>query len=322
MIVPYLAISFLVSFLTTLAFLPWLIRKAVERGFWGIDLHKLDRRKVASIGGVTFYAGVLASCTLTGLYGLDDRTMLGMLLASSLGALIGLLDDMFGLSKSSLTILTFLIGMPIVTYRLGSTMVYLTPVGPADLGVLFWILVPFIFAYYTNSVNIYAGFNGLEAGLGLITSLSLGVAAFIYGSYETAALLFSLAGGLAAFLRYNWYPARVFPGNVGTYFIGAVYASAIIAGIIKMAGIIATIPYFVNFILRLLDRFKWSVGETTEDGLVYAGEAKALWALFMKRPTHEKRVVMGCLGLQTLFGLATIVFSYLHKVYIVELLGI
>jgi UDP-N-acetylmuramyl pentapeptide phosphotransferase/UDP-N-acetylglucosamine-1-phosphate transferase len=98
----------------------------------------------------------------------------------------------------------------------------------------------------TNGINIYAGFNGLETGLGLITSFSLGICSLIYGSLESAISLLVLAGALTAFLKWNLPPAKVLPGNSGSYLIGAVLSASIIAGSIKLAGTIACVPYLFN----------------------------------------------------------------------------
>jgi len=311
--ITYVILSFTISFIASLLTIPPLIKKSLKKNFTGIDLHKPEKPKIAKSGGIAVYIGFLAACTLSGLYGIDDRTMLGMILASTLGAVIGLIDDIFQLEKKTLILSTFLTGIPIITYRLGTTTITLTPIGPIDLGIIFWITIPFIFAYYTNSVNIYAGFNGLEAGLGLVTSISLGISALIYNSVESAILLFSLSGGLLALLKYNWYPAKIFPGNMGTYLIGAVYAASIIGGTIKTAGLIATLPYFINFILRLINGLNWTVGKTTTDGKVYTEKIEALWALFMRKPTSEKTVTIKCIIIQSIFAIITVFISYIHR---------
>ena len=201
--------------------------------------------------------------------------------------------------------------MPVVAFQAGSTLVYLTPFGPTDLGWYFWLLVPFAFAFAMNGVNIYAGFNGLEAGLGAISTLSLGVCALLYGSLESAVALFALSGALMAFLRWNWFPAKLFMGGAGTFLIGAVLASSIVAGSIKVVGLIAFTPYIINFILRALDRFRWSVGETLPGEMVQAKKRNALWALFMhNHPTTEKSVVRNCLIVQILFALGAVAYAY------------
>ncbi|MFQ6126791.1 MAG: hypothetical protein ACE5PM_06265 [Candidatus Hydrothermarchaeales archaeon] len=312
---PVLLLSFLIiSFVTTYLLAPKLVGKAKEVGMAGIDLHKNDGSEVAKIGGVSILVGFIGAVTLSGMMGVNEKLMLAILLSASLGGLIGLLDDLFTLNKKVLVFSTLLMGMPIITFRAGSTMIYLTPFGPADLGVFFWLSVPLIFAFLANGVNIYAGFNGLEAGLGAITATSLAISSLVYGSTESAIAFFSLTGALIAFLKWNWHPAKVFPGNSGTYLIGAVLAASIIAGMIKLAGVIATTPYLINLLLRALDGFRWSVGETSEEGLVYSTKINALWALFMyRRPRGEPRVVAYCLLLQALFGGIAIVFSCYHS---------
>lgn len=307
----------ILSFLITLATTPIIIKKSYEKGIVGIDLHKLDRREIPRAGGLTIFAGYLGALTLAGFLPLDEKLMLSIFLSSSLGALIGLVDDIFTLNRKTLVALTFVVGLPIITFRAGSTVVTIHPFGPVDLGVGFWLLVPLIFAFLTNSVNIYAGFNGLEAGLGVITCLSLGISAFIYGAMESATSLITISGALLGFLYHNKYPAKVFLGNSGTYLIGAVLAASIIAGVIKMAGIIACFPYVINFILRAIDRFTWTVGETNPDERIYTDKRSSLWALFIvNHPRDERTIVYYCLVLQMVFGVTAILYSILMNYWI------
>ena len=134
--------------------------------------------------------------------------------------------------------------------------------------------------------------------------------------------LLALGAGLLAFLRWNWFPARIFIGGSGTFLIGAVLASSIISGSIKIVGVIALLPYIANFLLRASDRFRWTVGETLQNGLVNSGKRNALWALFMHNsPTTEKKVVLRCLAIQVLFGSAAVTFAYYHANFIIPGFG-
>jgi UDP-N-acetylglucosamine--dolichyl-phosphate N-acetylglucosaminephosphotransferase len=173
-----------------------------------------------------------------------------------------------------------------------------------------------------NGVNVYAGFNGLEAGLGVISAAALGVCAIFYGSLESAAALLALSGALLAFLRWNWYPARIFIGGSGTFLLGAVLASAIIAGSIKLAGVVALIPYGVNFVLRASDRFAWSVGETLPNGLLRSTKRNAMWALFMHSSTRREASIVGiCLLVQTVFAAAAVAYAYYHVNFVLRETG-
>lgn len=307
----------LLAFLATWLIMPWLIEALKSARITRRDLHKPGRRLVPTMGGIGVFVGFAAAMTFSALLGLDYRLLFAIFLSGTLALLAGVIDDLFELGKAAVIITTFLVSMPIVAFRAGSTLVYLTPIGPADFGWLFWLLVPFTFAFTMNGVNIYAGFNGLEAGLGAVTALSLGVCALIYGSVESATALFALSGGLVAFLKWNWLPAKIFPGGTGTFLIGAVLASSIIAGSIKIAGVIALIPYIANFVLRATDRFNWSVGNTLSGGKITSGKRNALWALFMYRSRKSERyVVARCIATQIAFAAAAIAFAYIHVNFI------
>ena len=64
-------------------------------------------------------------------------------------------------------------------------------------------------------------------------------------------MLSPMIGALAAFLLYNRYPAKIFPGDVGTMTIGASLAVASIIGRIKIVAVIALMPQIVNFLQYL-----------------------------------------------------------------------
>jgi UDP-N-acetylglucosamine--dolichyl-phosphate N-acetylglucosaminephosphotransferase len=310
----------LVAFLATYLIMPWLIAALRKAGITGKDLHKVGAPEVPTMGGIGIFVGFATAMTFSALLGLDYRLLFAIFLSGTLALLVGLIDDLFKLGRITLVLLTFLISMPVVAFRAGSTFVYLTPFGPADFGLLFWVIVPFAFAFLMNGVNIYAGFNGLEAGLGLVSSLSLAICALIYGSVESAVALLALSGALLAFLKWNWFPARVFIGGSGTFLLGAVLASSIVAGSIKIVGVIALFPYLLNFTFRALDRFTWSVGETLPNGSVTSKRLDAIWALFMyNSPTTEKRVVLRCLAVQVVFGLAAVAFAYFHANLVVSI---
>lgn len=297
--------------------MPRLIEALRRAGLTGKDLHKRGTPLIPRMGGVGIFAGFAAAMTFSPILQSDYRLLFAIFLSGTLAALAGSVDDLFKLGKVTLVALSFALSLPVLTFQAGSTLVYLTPIGPADFGWFFWLLVPFAFAFLMNGVNIYAGFNGLEAGLGVVASLSLGVCALIYGSLVSAVALLSLGGGLLAFLKWNWFPAKVFIGGSGTFLLGAVLASSIIAGSIKVVGIIALFPYVINFILRAGDRFKWSVGKTLPDGRVTSRKRNALWALFMYRSKRTERyVVLRCILIQVIFGAAAIVFAYFHVTFI------
>lgn len=88
-----------------------------------------------------------------------------------------------------------------------------------------WWLLPLIVIAITaviNFVNFMDGLDGLVAGCFLVL---LGVAA---SAHPSTPALWPLAGGLVGFLLWNWSPAKVFMGDVGSTFLGAVFAGIVL----------------------------------------------------------------------------------------------
>jgi phospho-N-acetylmuramoyl-pentapeptide-transferase len=76
----------------------------------------------------------------------------------------------------------------------------------------------------SNAVNITDGLDGLATVVALPGLLFSSFIAFSFGEYEIAFFASSLCVSLAAFLVFNWYPAQLFMGDVGSLPLGAVWA--------------------------------------------------------------------------------------------------
>ncbi|MCK4241845.1 MAG: UDP-N-acetylglucosamine--dolichyl-phosphate N-acetylglucosaminephosphotransferase, partial [Candidatus Atribacteria bacterium] len=110
-------------------------------------------------------------------------------------------------------------------------------------------------------------------------------------------------------LYYNWYPAKVLVGDVGTLTIGAVVASAVIVGNYETAGVIIIIPYVVDFLIKAKNRFPYSFGVYRE-GKLYCpdGGAVGLAQLIMKvcGGISERNLVLVLMGVEAVFGVIAI----------------
>eukprot|EP00854_Cymbomonas_tetramitiformis_P017743 gene17743-21136_t len=112
--------------------------------------------------------------------------------------------------------------------------------GILELGALYYGYMLALTVFCSNSINILAGVNGLEAGQTFVIACS--VLALNLTMLDTAdiplrdAHLFSvfmmipLIATTFALLRYNWYPSQCFVGDTFTYFAGMTLAVAGILG--------------------------------------------------------------------------------------------
>ena len=98
----------------------------------------------------------------------------------------------------------------------------------------------------TNAFNIIDGLDGLSAGLALIAAMSMAAVFALTGQAQMAAVALVLAGGLAGFLPYNTYPARLFLGDTGSTAIGFCLAAfALKGGSTLSSGFAALLPVFI-----------------------------------------------------------------------------
>jgi len=80
-------------------------------------------------------------------------------------------------------------------------------------------------AWMANLYNFMDGSDGLAGGMALSGFFFYGVAAWLAGSPEFALVNFSIAAAAAAFLVFNFHPARIFLGDAGSVPLGFLAAA-------------------------------------------------------------------------------------------------
>ena len=318
-----LAISFLTSFVTT----KWVIAHSLKKGIVGIDVNKRERPKVASIGGVGPIAGFLAGgFTLLVKNAQDGADMaeeiiIGVLLTSLIIAFLGILDDILDIRQSIRAFTPVFAAVPLSIFSLGHSVINVPFIGKVDFGIWYNIIVvPFALTIAANAFNMLEGLNGLGAGMGIIMALTLAVIGLRAGGASTVSgeLAIVLALSLLAFLVFNRYPAKAFPGNVGTYFIGASIGALGISGYMLTALFFLYIPYAVEFFLKARTKFKGvSFGKVREDGTLYWDERPhSLTHVVMKLGRFKEYQVVAVLwGIEVVFA----VMAYFFQVTVIKL---
>ena len=86
--------------------------------------------------------------------------------------------------------------------------------------VVYLIFATFVIVGCVNAVNLTDGIDGLAAGVTLPVMVFFAVTAYMWGNEMLALFPAVLTGGIAAFLCYNFHPAKVFMGDTGSLFLG------------------------------------------------------------------------------------------------------
>ncbi|MBO3809969.1 MAG: UDP-N-acetylglucosamine--dolichyl-phosphate N-acetylglucosaminephosphotransferase, partial [Candidatus Brockarchaeota archaeon] len=219
------------SFLLAYFLMPLGIKLLKSRGWTGVDVHKPVRVECAESGGLIILLVLSVSFILMFLAGCLDRAGIGACLTIVSAGLVGFLDDAFTLRQRNKVLLMMLAGLPLALCYSGTGSVRLPLVRSVELGAFYMLVIILAVNVASNLTNMLAGFNGLEAGFAAVACGFLGIVSLARGEWSAALISLASLGALLAFLRYNWYPARVFPGDSGTLMFGAIIAStAILSG--------------------------------------------------------------------------------------------
>ena len=239
----YWPLTLLVSFIIPVIALPFFIKYLKKHNVGqkirqeGPDLHQ-HKMGTPTMGGIM----VILTLIIVGLLLVPYNKYVLWSLAATVGfGLIGLIDDLIKyLKKRSLGLLTmqklFLqIALAlIIAYGIQQSTdlgreIYLPFLkNSIDLGIMFMPFVVLVMVSSVNAVNLTDGLDGLAAGLIIIAMLSFALIAYMQNILPMS--LFSLIVALTSFgfLIYNFYPAKIFLGDVGSLALGGALASVAI----------------------------------------------------------------------------------------------
>lgn len=146
-------------------------------------------------------------------------------------AFIGFLDDYIKVVKKrnlGLTILqktilqvVLMVGYLLVLYINDPTGAMLIPfVGIVETKVFFWLIGFAVIYATTNAVNFTDGIDGLCGSVTLTAAISFIAIAALHNRLGVSLLASCLVGALIGYLIWNWYPAKVMMGDLGSMFLG------------------------------------------------------------------------------------------------------
>ena len=309
---------FIVSFAACFVGFPIVIPRLKRAGVVGKNMNSEKQEEITEMGGLIIAAGFGVGIVFTIFLRTFFNLFLSVNLTSILAVLstvlivviIGVFDDLISMRQWIKAVMPVFAALPLMALKEGYSMMRIPFVGLIEFGIFYpLVLVPLGITGAANAVNMLAGFNGLEVGMGVVAVGALAVIAYLNGITTSLMILMAAWGALVAALHYNWYPAKILMGDVGTLTIGAVMASAVIVGNYETAGVIIIIPYLVDFIIKAKNRFPYSYGEC-KDGKLYCPDSGpvGLCQLIMKVAggITERNLALVLMGIEAVFGVTAI----------------
>ncbi len=253
------------AFVTALLVTPQVRKLALKVGV--LD-HTGERRMHTDpkprIGGIAVYLGLAFALFVSIGFGLhttlfhsanDTKDFFGLLFGSTLIMLVGVWDDIMGMTPRNkflaqivVALVSMVYGFHIPGFEIPGTERYVNLPG--------WIDYPVTLVWYLgmmNAINFLDGLDGLLAGVTAISGVSLFAIASAHGHVGAALVLMALVGGALGFLPFNFNPAKIILGDTGSLFIGYVFATVSLLVTAKIAVTVSLLVPLVALALPVVD---------------------------------------------------------------------
>jgi len=312
-------------FVATYLVVPLNIRFSRKYGFVALP----SERRIHSVshpeaGGLSFGLFIIIGQLVMGLlyrYQYAGISLLRLCLVGILAILLGLIDDKYE-SRARYKLL-WQIALGLMMYFFGYRVNILTNL-VGDHFVLGWLSLPATVFWYVmviNAINLIDGLDGLACGITIIVSTVLMIIGLIENNILTVVISAFLLTGNLAFLRYNFYPARIFMGDTGSLFIGLNLAAISTAGTAQYKGITSMTLIVPLGVMAIPIIDVWlAVVRRIGTGNIFKGDKAHIHHIMMGFGLSQKSISIIVYIVTILFGLIAIGFSLSSKKIVFALL--
>ncbi len=316
--------GFGLAFVLSAGLTPWVRRYALARGI--VDRpstnRKIHTREVAYLGGVAIFAAfVIAVMVLLPM----SRQLASLLLGCLILVAVGVIDDIRDLSPGIKLAGQFLaagvalaggIGITAITNPFGGVIdlswgrmnfellgahFHVMPV--ANILSLLWMVG------LANTINFLDGLDGLACGVSGIAALVMFAVAVGPNVHQPAVALLAiiLAGSALGFLPHNFYPAKIFMGDSGAYFLGLTLAMLSIYSGAKLA----TAALVLGF--PILDAVWAAVRRILRGVSPFSADRQHFHHLLLDAGLNQRQAVLVVYAVVAVFGMVALTSNSMIK---------
>lgn len=217
-------LTFFIAFILSFSLTPLMRQIAIYHNI--VDLPnshqaKTHKEPVPYLGGIAIGVGFIVSLLVIRFFTSFPtgtlRALRGIIFGGIIIMLVGLLDDIKPVNFKIKFFIQLLLAIILILF--GIRIRFISPVYLSVLFTILWVVG------ITNAFNIIDVMDGLSAGIAIIACLFFFFIGLpteqIYVNFAAVALMGSCLG----FLKYNFIPAKIFMGDLGSLFIGFVLAA-------------------------------------------------------------------------------------------------
>ena len=301
----YFIFVFFVSLITTYSLVPLCIRLAHVIG--AIDYQskrRINTKPTPRCGGIAIFIGLHAGLlsyvigvnyfgwNIDDLYSLDRIDWLMLYVGIVLIYCVGLADDIIQLGS-----LTKLLGQ-----ATGVSIVYFSGVSIGAMSVfdsssvmsLGWLDFPITIIYliaFINIINLIDGVDGLCAGIVAIIAITFTYLMFQRSSFTLAFVCVALFAVCLAFLKYNFFPAKIFMGDSGSHLLGLLVGIVSVLGVVRAQNAIFFVIPIIFAAIPVFDTLASICRRLLKRQSVMQGDLEHIHHKLLRKGLSQKRTV-------------------------------
>jgi len=214
-------IAFIVSYILT----PYIAHVGKKQNMLDMPGHrKIHEEAIPNLGGIVIFFGFLLS--LLFVVQIEGQVK-ALLIGGVIILLLGVVDDIANLSPKHKFAIQMIPALIVIIYNSDLINSFIVnQLRSFDLlGYLLYPILIFWIVGITNSINLIDGLDGLACGVSIIALITFLILGLKLNLEAINLISIALAGSMLAFLRFNFYPAKIFLGDSGSTFAGFVLAS-------------------------------------------------------------------------------------------------
>ncbi|RFU63960.1 glycosyltransferase family 4 protein [Peribacillus glennii] len=299
--------AFLTAFILSIILTPFVIRLAYKMGATDKpNERKVHEKVMPRMGGLAIFLSFFIAYVI---FGGNFPNQVPILLGALVIIIIGMIDDIYELRAR--TKLLGQIAAALIIILMGGLEVEFINLpfgGMLEFGMLSIPITILWIVGVTNAINLIDGLDGLAAGVSSIALITISVMALLMGDLFVATLALIVTGGTLGFLKYNFYPAKVFMGDTGSLFLGYIIAVISLLGFKNVTMISLIVPIIILGV-PLSDTFFAIIRRVINKQPLAAPDKSHLHHCLVRVGYSHRETVILIYALAASFGLAAIIFS-------------
>ncbi|MFC0299508.1 glycosyltransferase family 4 protein [Virgibacillus soli] len=296
-------ISLLASLIITPLFIKWIIKLNITDK---PNFRKVHKNPIPTLGGLVIFISFLIGIAII-------QPVSSHHLAIVCGAFIiiglGIIDDIYNLSAKVKFGVQLLVALLVIFWGgIQVEFINLPFGGQFEFGFFSTAITVLWIVGITNAINLIDGLDGLAGGVSAIALFTIAGMAVIMGNTYVLTIATVLFFSTMGFLRYNFYPAKIFMGDTGALFLGYMISVLALLGFKNVTIISFVIPIFILGV-PISDTLIAIVRRFINNKPISSPDSSHLHHRLLKLGFSHKQTVLFIYGLSTMFSVSAILFS-------------